>query len=432
MFLYRFRMPYGSKSSSAILIRDAVKKLPMLKPSLAAFTVLLAAVALLASASPYTVSVSTSKSEYAPGDTVTVNVRINPPATVVLMWEVYDPNGARRDFGQLTCSGSCSFSFRTGSNWPTGTYRIVVAVSGTGDRGYAQFTLRTPTAPGGGAAPPPPTDYKSLAGSRIAAVSTALADLNATLRTLIDLLKLLNQTLSQDYLAQLSEAAGLLNKARGLYNSANYESAYNTAVSASQMLGSLSASVVNEAARALTSVAEKLKAGAQDNVTAELLKGVSESLATITPNDRDALGKLISAARILVVIARALKAPQLEASVAALAQQAAQLQSSLENLTKTATELQAQLETVQREKGELASRVETLQGSLSSLTSENEQLKQQVRSLSEENAQLKAQLEQSVPRSFAVTAAAAAAAAGLAAGAAIGAIAAKKRATGKP
>jgi len=425
-------MPYGSKSSSAILIRDAVKRLAMLKPSLAAFTVLLVAVALLASASPYTVSVSTSKSEYAPGDTVTVNVRIDPSATVVLMWEVYDPNGARRDFGQLTCSGSCSFSFRTGSNWPTGTYRIVVAVSGTGDRGYAQFTLRTPTAPGGGAAPPPPTDYKSLAGSRIAAVSTALADLNATLRTLIDLLKLLNQSLSQDYLAQLSEAAGLLNKARDLYNSANYESAYNTAVSASQMLGSLSASVVNEAARALTSVAEKLKAGAQDNVTAELLKGVSESLATITPNDRDALGKLISAARILVVIARALKAPQLEASVAALAQQAAQLQSSLENLTKTATELQAQLETVQREKGELASRVETLQGSLSSLTSENEQLKQQVKSLSEENAQLKAQLEQSVPRSFAVTAAAAAAAAGLAAGAAIGAIAAKKRATGKP
>jgi len=422
------------RACSAILICDAVKRLPMLKPSLAAFAVLLVAVALLASASPYTVSVSTSKSEYAPGDTVTVNVRIDPPATVVLMWEVYDPNGARRDFGQLTCSGSCSFSFRTGSNWPTGTYRIVVAVSGTGDRNSAQFTLRTPTAPGGGAgaAPPPPTDYKSLAGSKIAAVSTALADLNATLRTLIDLLKLLNQTLSQDYLAQLSEAAGLLNKARDLYNSANYESAYNTAVSASQMLGSLSASVVNEAARALTSVAEKLKAGAQDNVTAELLKGVSESLATITPNDRDALGKLISAARILVVIARALKAPQLEASVAALAQQAAQLQSSLENLTKTATELQAQLETVQREKGELASRVETLQGSLSSLTSENEQLKQQVRSLSEENAQLKAQLEQSVPRSFAVTAAAAAAAAGLAAGAAIGAIAAKKRASGKP
>jgi len=422
------------RARSAILIRDAVKKLPMLKPSLAAFTVLLVAVALLASASPYTVSVSTSKSEYAPGDTVTVNVKIDPSATVVLMWEVYDPNGARRDFGQLTCSGSCSFSFRTGSNWPTGTYRIVVAVSGTGDRNSAQFTLRTPTAPGGGAgaAPPPPTDYKSLAGSKIAAVSTALADLNATLRTLIDLLKLLNQTLSQDYLAQLSEAAGLLNKARDLYNSANYESAYNTAVSASQMLGSLSASVVNEAARALTSVAEKLKAGAQDNVTAELLKGVSESLATITPIDRDALGKLISAARILVIIARALKAPQLEASVTALAQQAAQLQSSLENLTKTATELQAQLETVQREKGELASRVETLQGSLSSLTSENEQLKQQVKSLSEENAQLKAQLEQSVLRSFAATAAAAAAAAGLAAGAAIGAIAAKKRASGKP
>jgi hypothetical protein len=405
----------------------------MLKPSLAAFAVLLVAVALLASASPYSVSVSTSKPEYAPGDTVAVSVKITPSDTVVLLWEVDDPNGVRRDFGQLTCSsGSCSFSFRTGSNWPTGTYTVIVAVSGTSDRGSTTFALRTPTAPPPSPPPPPPADYKRLAESKIAAASAALADLNATLRNLINLLGLLNQTLSQGYLAQLSEAASLLSKARDLYNSASYESAYNTAVSASQMLGSLSASVVNEAARALISVAESLKARAQDNVTAELLKSVSESLATITPSDRDAFEKLISAAKILVVAARALKAPQLEASVAALAQQAAQLQSSLENLTKTAAELQAQLETVQREKGELASRVETLQGSLSSLTSENERLKQQVKSLSEENAQLKAQLEQSVPRSFAVTAAAAAAAAGLAVGAAIGAIAAKKRATGKP
>jgi uncharacterized protein YfaS (alpha-2-macroglobulin family) len=144
------------RACSAILIRDAVKRLPMLKPSLAAFTVLLVAVALLASASPYTVSVSTSKSEYAPGDTVTVNVKIDPSATVVLMWEVYDPNGARRDFGQLTCSGSCSFSFRTGSNWPTGTYRIVVAVSGTGDRRLRAIHPPNPHSPrrrGRGSAP---------------------------------------------------------------------------------------------------------------------------------------------------------------------------------------------------------------------------------------------------------------------------------------
>jgi chaperonin cofactor prefoldin len=402
----------------------------MLKLRFSALAALLFAAA-LALAAPYTVTVSTSKSEYAPGDAVTVNVKVDPSATVVLMWEVYDPNGARKDFGQLDCPGSCSFSFRTGSNWPTGTYEIVVAVSGTGDKGRASFTLRTPTAPPPPPPPPPPpVDYKSLAESRIAAASAALADLNATLRTLLDLLKLLNQTLSRDYLAQVGEVEGLLSKARDLYNSANYESAYNTAVSASQMLGSLSASAVNEAARALTSVAESLRARAQDDVTIELLKSVSESLASIAPSD--ALGKLITAARVLVVVARALKTPQLEASVEALAQRAAQLQSSLENLAKTATDLQAQLEAAQREKAELASRVETLQGSLSSLTRENEQLKQQVKSLSEENAQLKAQLEQSVPRSFAAAAAAAAAAVGLAAGVAIGAIATKKRATGKP
>ena len=399
----------------------------MLKAIWATLAILLVATTALTSAAPYSVSVSTSKPEYAPGDTVTVNVKISPPETVVLLWEVSDPNGARKDFGQLTCpSGTCSFSFRTGSNWPTGTYRIVVAVSGTPDKGYASFTLRTPTAP----TPPPPAppDYRRLAESKIAAASAALADLNATLRNLIDLLKLLNQTLSRDYLAQLSEAASLLEQARSLYNDASYESAYNTAVSVSQMLASLSASVVSEAARALISVAENLKAKAQDSVTEELLKSVVESLDKISSSDRDAFEKLISAARILVVVARALKAPQLEASIAALAQQVAQLQSSLENLSKTAAELQSQLETLQLEKAELASRVETLQASLNSLTRENEQLNSQVKMLSEENAQLKAQLEQSVPRGFAAAVAAAAAAAGLAAGAAIGATVVKKRA----
>jgi len=259
-----------------------------------------------------------------------------------------------------------------------------------------------------------------------------LANLNATLRNLIALLGLLNQTLSQDYLAQLSDIAGLLSKARDQYNSANYESAYNTAVSASQMLGSLSASVVSEATKALISVAENLKARAQDEVTVKLLESISESLASVSPSDGNALEKLISAARILVIAAKALKAPQLEASVAALAQQVEQLRSSLENLNKTTAELQTQLEVLQREKAELASRVDTLRGNLSGLTRENEQLNLQVKVLSEENAQLKAQLEQSVPRSFAVTAAAAAMVAGLAVGAAIGGIAVKKRAVGKP
>jgi len=404
----------------------------MLKRYWATFAVLLVAVAAFVSATPYSVSVSTSKPEYAPGDTVTVNIKVTPSDTVVLMWEVDDPNGVRKDFGQLTCSsGSCSFSFSTGSNWPTGTYRVIVAVSGTSDKGYGSFTLRTPTAP---PSPPPPSppDYKRLAEYKIAAASAALANLNATLRNLIALLGLLNQTLSQDYLAQLSDIAGLLSKARDQYNSANYESAYNTAVSASQMLGSLSASVVSEATKALISVAENLKARAQDEVTVKLLESVSESLASVSPSDTDAFEKSISAARILVVAAKALKAPQLEASVASLAQQVEQLRSSLENLNKTAAELQTQLEVLQREKAELASRVETLQGNLSSLTRENEQLNLRVKVLSEENTQLKAQLEQSVPRSFAATAAAAAMVAGLAAGAAIGGIAVKKRAVGKP
>jgi uncharacterized protein YoxC len=412
------------------------QELLMLKRYWVTFAVLLVAVAVFVSATPYSVSVSTSKPEYAPGDTVTVNIKVTPPDTVVLMWEVNDPNGVRKDFGQLTCpSGSCSFSFRTGSNWPTGTYRVIVAVSGTPDKGYGSFTLRTPTAP---PSPPPPSpppsppDYKRLAEYKIAAASAALANLNATLRNLIALLGLLNQTLSQDYLAQLSDIAGLLSKARDQYNSANYESAYNTAVSASQMLGSLSASVVSEATKALISVAENLKARAQDEVTVKLLESVSESLASVSPSDTDAFEKSISAARILVVAAKALKAPQLEASVASLAQQVEQLRSSLENLNKTAAELQTQLEVLQREKAELASRVETLQGNLSSLTRENEQLNLRVKVLSEENTQLKAQLEQSVPRSFAATAAAAAMVAGLAAGAAIGGIAVKKRAVGKP
>ena len=109
--------------------------------SLALLLLLFPLVATLAN--PYTVSVSTSSSTYTPGDTVTVNVKITPPDNVIIGWELYDPNGARKDFGQVTCnSGSCSFFFNTGSSWPTGTYKVVVAVSGTSDQGSTTFTLK--------------------------------------------------------------------------------------------------------------------------------------------------------------------------------------------------------------------------------------------------------------------------------------------------
>lgn len=377
---------------------------------------------------PYTVNVAPAKSEYAPGDSVAVSVTISPAQTVVIMWEVQDPSGIRKDFGQETCQGGrCSFSFTTGSNWPTGTYTVIVAVSGTNDKGYATFALRAPAAP-----PPPPTppqviDYEYLARSRIEATAKSLDELNATLYLLSNLMRQLNLTLSPEYFTKLNKVYELLNKAVNLYDLKAYEDAYSVASSAYQELASLLESFAGDTLQVFRSLARSFLARATDPVTLDLLNNLEKDLASASPKDLDILAKLSIWGRMLVVVARNLKIPDLERNLALLSQKVEELVRAVSSANQTNNELRARLSSLQKERDDLAQKVTGLQTSLSKLAEERDRLAQVNSELSSENAQLRDQLSQSVPRSIAIAVAVFGVLAGAAAGIALGKLTARKR-----
>lgn len=380
--------------------------------ALALLLLLLPAAAALAN--PYTVSVSTSKPEYAPGESVTVYVTITPKASVIIGWEVYDPSGIRKDFGQVSCSGgSCSFSFTTGSNWPTGTYSVIVAVSGTSDKGSATFTLRVPTAP---PPPPAPINYEPLARDQIQSGRAALSSLNTTIYTLQSVLALLNQTISPDYLKQLSQITAQIQAAENLYSQKQYEQAYNTARAASTALSTLATSLAQETVRILGATANALYARTTDPVVRELLKAVIDALSSLSPYETGVFDSLVFIARTLAVVAKTLNIPALEASLSSLSAQLQNLQSRLLALNQTRAQLEQQVATLQQQNQNLQQQVSSLQAQVSSLKGQISQLEQQVSSLQAENTNLKAQLEQMTPTTTAIAAAVLALVAGLALG----------------
>lgn len=382
-------------------------------PGLALLLLLLLPAAALAN--PYTVSVSPSKAEYAPGETVTISVTITPAATVIIGWEVYDPANTRKDFGQVTCSGgSCSFSFRTGADWPTGTYTVIVAVSGTADKGSATFTLKAPVAPP--PPPPPPINYEPLARSQIRSCEEALSSLNATIQALQSVLALINQTISPDYLKQLSQIAGQIQAAKDLYSQQKYEQAYNTASAASTALSTLSSNLAQEVIRILRSTANFLYARTTDPVVRELLEDTIATLSALSPYEAGVFDRLMFIARTLAVVAKTLDIPALQASLSLLSEQLQDLQSKLATLNQTRAQLEQQVAALQQQNQSLQQQVSSLQAQVDSLRGQISQLEQQVSSLQAENSNLKAQLEQMMPTNTAIAAAVMALVAGLALG----------------
>ncbi|MEM0336025.1 MAG: hypothetical protein QXT33_06465 [Thermofilum sp.] len=369
-------------------------------------------------ASPYSVTATPSKSEYAPGETVSISVRITPAATVVLLWEVKDPSGSRRDFGQLTCQGgSCSFSFVTGSNWPTGTYSVIIAVSGTNDKGYTSFVLRTPAPP---PPPPPPTiDYESLARSRIAAVNSSLRELYAALESLSSILSQVGVEIDPNYRKQLDSINETLSRAVSYYNAKDYETAYSTANNAFQMVSGFVESFSGDLLRALAIIARDLQAKSTDAVTADLLKSLEKELGRASPRDSDILSKLSTWSRILVVVARTLKVPELEASLNELTLKLERLGAAIRALNQTNAELQARITVLEQEKQSLSDKLSSVQKRLDEATAEIDRLTRANADLSSENAELKKQLSESLPRSTANAAAIVAAVSGLGVGIAI-------------
>lgn len=375
-------------------------------------------------ASPYTISVATDKQEYAPGDRVTVSVSVSPRQTVVLLWELKDPKGTRRDFGQVTCAGgSCTFSLVTGSNWPTGTYTLIVAVSGTNDKGTATFTLRTPAAPTPTPAPAPSpaaVDYAQLSRTRIETTKRYLIELNATLSILSYLMNQLNLTLDPAYMEWLSRIAETLRNAVESYDKKDYENAYTLANSAYQEVTKLMESFTYDAIKALRGVVQSLLAKVEDPITVELLKTIDKELANALPTERDILTKLGVAGRILVLVARTLKLPELEKSLIELSRKAETLEEVVRGLNQSSIELQAQILALESEKVELAKQVRDLSHLVNELKGELDSAKRLNAELSGENSELKEQLAQSMPRNTAITAAMVAAIAGAAVGVALG------------
>ncbi|MEM3943693.1 MAG: hypothetical protein QXK88_06760 [Desulfurococcaceae archaeon] len=397
------------------------------------FIVFLIVLSLSVLAAPYTVSATTDKQEYKPGDKVTVRVTIKPAETVVLLWEVKDPEQKRRDFGQVTCQGgTCSFDFVTGSNWPTGTYTLIIAVSGTNDKGYVTFTLRVPEAqppaPPPSAPPTPPAiDYAFLSRIRIEATNKSLCELNATIRILSHVMNTLNLTLNPEYLEQLNRIAETLKKAIDSYSKKNYENAYTLANLAYQEITKLIEVFANDAIQVFRNVLSYFLARTQDPTTVELLNSIGTELASASPTDKDILTKLAATGRVLVVIARTLKVPELEKSLLSLSQKAEALEGLVKSLNQSNVELQARLLVLQSEKSELAEQVENLTSLVNELRGELNRVNQLNAELSNENLQLKEQLSQSVTRSSAIAAALAAALMGAAVGTALGKFIGKKR-----
>jgi CHASE3 domain sensor protein len=96
----------------------------------------------------YSVSLVVPKPAYVLGFPVTVYARVTldgvPFSGAVVLWELKDPNGVRRDFGQSTtnATGYATISIATAPDWPPGAYNLTVAVSGTSAKASATVNLK--------------------------------------------------------------------------------------------------------------------------------------------------------------------------------------------------------------------------------------------------------------------------------------------------
>jgi len=101
------------------------------------------------------ISVDTDKGTYYRGDLVTVTVTGATPNGRVLL-QVSDPSGAPiwPDEGFASSTGKITFKFEIGSDWPLGTYTVMVKDQSTG--ATATCTFKVESAPPPPPPPPPP------------------------------------------------------------------------------------------------------------------------------------------------------------------------------------------------------------------------------------------------------------------------------------
>lgn len=384
----------------------AGKMLEKAFPYLAVLITALILAAQLSISSPYSVSVSTSKSTYAPGEKVTVKGKVSPAASVVLGWELYDPNGKRRTFGQTSSKsdGSFSFTITTSSSWPEGTYRVVVVVSGTSDKGSTTFKLQKTTGGGGGGGgAPAPINYETKAKTEIGSVKNLIDAFNASFNDIVQLLKQLNATIDyQTPLDLLQQALEKLQDAQQKYNDKQYQDAYKAACEAEDIAEQAYKQVIINVKQTLTQITTDLQSQTSEPFLQYFLNNTLQKIQEISTIPRpQTLNELIEATYQLIVASQAMQAPQLEQQLKTLVQQLETLKTTLKVLNQTYQQLEKEYKEYKQKLQALREQLQKLQenynelaGNYASLTQDHQNLKNAYDQLQQENNQLKQELAQ--------------------------------------
>ncbi|MEM1510140.1 MAG: hypothetical protein QW096_09785, partial [Thermofilaceae archaeon] len=94
------------------------------------------------------ISIIVPQPAYPLGSRVVVYARVTmggaPYPGAVVLWELKDPQGIRKDFGQATtnATGYATIAIFTSPTWPQGDYILVAAISGTDVKTNATITLQ--------------------------------------------------------------------------------------------------------------------------------------------------------------------------------------------------------------------------------------------------------------------------------------------------
>lgn len=376
-------------------------------PYLALLITALILAAQLSISSPYSVSVSTSKSTYAPGEKVTVKGKVSPAASVVLGWELRDPNGKRRTFGQTSSKsdGSFSFTITTSSSWPQGTYKVIVVVSGTSDKGSTTFKLQKTAGGGGGGggAAPAPINYESKAKTKISSVQNLIDAFNTSFNNIAQLLKQLNATIdSQAPLNLLQQALDKLQDAQQKYKNKHYQDAYKAACEAEDYAEQAYKQVIINVKQTLIQITTDLLAQTSEPFLQYFLNNTLQKIQEISTIPRpQTLNELIEAAYQLIVASQAMQAPQLEQQLKSLVQQLETLKTTLTVLNQTYQQIEKEYKEYKQKLQALREQLQKLQenynelaGNYASLTQDHQNLKNAYNQLQQENNQLKQELAQ--------------------------------------
>ena len=369
----------------------------------------------IAAASP--LRVTTDKSTYSPGETVTIRIEGQP--NTVYGVQVVDPEGAYIGLteAKADANGVAIVSIGIPSGARLGTYTVYV--SGGGETAKATFNVAAPS-PAPSPAPAPVTVAPSAAAA--VALSSAKTRCLLLLRVITGLsgsLRLLGlEGVLANVTAALKDLNATLQEAEAKMAAGDYSAAGSLASQASSTAGSLIEQAFSLAVGALQSHADCLGNATSDWLVLSLLNITRRLLAEVSPRYIDAsLVNVDVSVKVLLAAGRLVNASRLESKVA--------------NLTRSLEEAQSLLRVAQE-------RIRVLEGNVTLLRGISEQLQAQltearsalsasqseVQRLSAENERLRArgeELEQQVARlSSQVTTLTALAAAGAAAGFAAG------------